>query len=95
MKIKGQEDFRGYGQTVLETFEDRAAKAGIEIARPSYEGVRLIFADGWALLRMSLLDPKMPLTIESKHAGGCESIAAAVKKLLDGFDALDLSVFNK
>ena len=95
MKIKGQEDFRGYGQKVLDAFGERAEKAGIEIARPSYEGVRLIFADGWALLRMSLHDPNMPLNIESKHAGGCESIAAEVKKLLDGFDALDLSVFNK
>ena len=95
MKIKGQEDFRAYGQQVLEQFEVRAEAAGIKIAKPSFEGVRLVFADGWALLRMSLHDPNMPLNIESRKAGGCAQIAADVKKLLGGFTSLDLSVFNK
>lgn len=37
MKIMGEEDFRAYGQGVLKTFEQRAEKAGIRIAKPSYE----------------------------------------------------------
>jgi phosphomannomutase len=94
MKIKGEDDFRAYGQGVLATFEKRATEKGIRIAKPSYEGVRLVFPDGWALLRMSLHDPNMPLNIESRKAGGVKAIAAQVKELLDGFVSLDLSVFD-
>ena len=95
LKIKGEENFRAYGDEVLKTFADRAAAAGIKIAKPSYEGVRLVFADGWALLRMSLHDPNMPLNIESRKAGGVQVIADKVKELLAGFNSLDMSVFEK
>ena len=78
---------------MLRTFEERAAAKGIEIAKPSYEGVRLVFPDGWALLRMSLHDPNMPLNIESRKAGGVAEIAGQVRELLAGFEALDMSVF--
>ena len=94
LKIKGVEDFRAYGQQVLRTFEQRAEAAGIQIARPSFEGVRLVFPDGWALLRLSLHDPNMPLNVESREAGGARRIAADVQKLLADFDKLDQSVFN-
>ncbi len=94
-KISGVENFRAYGNNVLETFENRAVAAGIEIAKPSFEGVRLVFGNGWALLRMSLHDPKMPLNIESGEKGGIKKIAAKIKELLDGFDALDLNILDK
>ena len=94
LKIEGVEDFRAYGQKVLKDFEHRAAQQGIKAAHPSYEGVRLVFSDGWALLRMSLHDPNMPLNIESRDKGGVGKITAEVKKLLTGFDALDMSVFG-
>ncbi len=93
LKIKGEEDFRAYGNGVLKTFEERAVQAGIKVAKPSYEGVRLVFSDGWALLRMSLHDPNMPLNIESRKEGGVKEIAAQVKGMLAGFVSLDLSVF--
>lgn len=95
MKITGEDDFKAYGQNVLAEFEKRATEKGIKIAKPSYEGVRLVFADGWALLRMSLHDPNMPLNIESRKTGGVDEIAATVKELLTGFNSLDLSVFEK
>ncbi|MBQ1808486.1 MAG: phosphomannomutase/phosphoglucomutase, partial [Selenomonas sp.] len=95
LKIKGEENFRAYGDDVLKQFEERAQAAGIKIAKPSYEGVRLVFADGWALLRMSLHDPNMPLNIESRKAGGVKVIADKVKELLAGFNSLDMSVFEK
>jgi phosphomannomutase len=57
--------------------------------------VRLVFPDGWALLRMSLHDPNMPLNVESRKAGGVEVIADKVKELLTGFTSLDMSVFEK
>lgn len=93
LKIKGEEDFRAYGNGVLKTFEERAAAKGIKAAKPSYEGVRLIFPSGWALLRMSLHDPNMPLNIESSQEGGVKEIAAQVRELLTGFTSLDMSVF--
>ncbi|MBR4695399.1 MAG: phosphomannomutase/phosphoglucomutase, partial [Selenomonadaceae bacterium] len=94
IKIKGEEDFRAYGENVLKTFEERAEKAGIRMAKPSYEGVRLVLEDGWALIRLSLHDPNMPVNVESRNAGGVKKIASQVVELLEGFDALDLSVFN-
>ena len=94
MKIMGEEDFRGYGANVLKVFEERAAEAGIRAAKPSYEGVRLVFPNGWALLRMSLHDPQMPLNIESRKKGGVAEIAAKVQEFLKGFTSLDMSVFK-
>ena len=41
---------------------------------------------------MSLHDPNMPLNIESKHEGGCKTIAKDVKGLLSGFDRLNITV---
>ena len=93
LAISGTDDVHAYGQSVLQAVEQRALDAGITVAKPSYEGVRLVFDEGWALLRMSLHDPNMPLNIESKHAGGCQVIAAKVKALLSGFDHLDTTVF--
>ena len=95
LKIQGTDDTKTYGAAVLKEFEERAAKAGIVIAKPSYEGVRLVFDNGWALLRMSLHDPNMPLNVESKEQGGCQQIATQVQTLLKGFDYLDMSVFKK
>ena len=98
-KIVGVENFRAYGSKVLEDFQSRAIDREINIAEPSFEGVRLIFEgdgkDGWALLRMSLHDPNMPLNIESKHKGGTKKIAAEIKSLLVGFEQLDISSLDK
>ena len=43
---------------------------------------------------MSLHDPNMPLNVESKEEGGCQDIIAQVKSFLDGFDCLDMTVFD-
>ena len=94
LKITGTDDVQAYGADVLKQFEERAAQAGIAIAKPSYEGVRLVFPNGWALLRMSLHDPNMPLNVESKEEGGCQDIIGQVKSFLDGFDCLDMTVFD-
>ena len=80
---------------MLKTFRQRAEEKGIKIASPSYEGVRLVFEDGWALLRMSLHDPNMPLNVESRNPGGAHELANRVRELISDFNSLDLSVFNK
>lgn len=95
LKITDAADVKAYGNTILDEFEERAVAAGIVVAKPSYEGVRLVFTNGWALLRMSLHDPNMPLNIESKEAGGCEKIASSVYGLLRGFEYLNTSVLVK
>ena len=94
IKITGTDDVKAYGRDVLTAFEQRAKDKGLPIASPSYEGVRLIFPGGWALLRMSLHDPNMPLNIEADAAGGADVIEREVRALLAGFDALDLSGFH-
>ena len=94
IKIVGVDDVKAYGKDVLAAFEERAKAKGLTIASPSYEGVRIVFDGGWALLRMSLHDPNMPLNIEADAAGGADAIERAVKELIAGFDALDLSGFK-
>ena len=89
------ENFREYGSKVLDEFRRRAEQAGLKFAEPNFEGVRLIFDGGWALLRQSLHDPNMPLNIESDVAGDCKKIAVEIKNLLGGFDKLDLSCFDR
>jgi len=93
VNITGADDVKAYGAKVLSAFEERARAAGLTIAAPSYEGVRIVFPDGWALLRMSLHDPNLPLNIESDVPGGADKIARCVKEFLTGFDELDLSCF--
>ena len=95
LRIQGVDDAKAYGATVLQEFEMRAAKAGVAAAKPSFEGVRLVFPGGWALLRMSLHDPNMPLNVEAKESGGVAAIVAQVKEFLAGFDKLDFSMLNK
>ena len=90
MKIINCDDVKSYGNKVLKKFEERAREKGIKIASLSFEGVRLMFDKGWALLRMSLHDPLMPLNVESSEVGGVNKIIKEVKELLKGFDYLDL-----
>ena len=94
-KIVGVEDFKSYGQNVLEAFKSRAVAEGLQLAAPNFEGVRINFDGGWALLRMSLHDPNMPLNVESDAVGGCAKIVATIKKLIAGFDKLDTSALDK
>ncbi len=79
------EDFKEYGLNVLSEFKKFAEKtSGLSLETPNFEGVRVNFdkenGDGWALLRMSLHDPIMPLNIESNSTGGVKIIA---KKILE------------
>ncbi len=88
------EDFKSYGQAVLEKLEAYAAhQAGWSVAPNNYEGVRVnldeAHGSGWFLLRMSLHDPLMPLNIESDCAGGVKAIAKELAAFLQSCDKLD------
>lgn len=101
LRIKiNAEDFRAYGENVLERIEKGAIlKENWVVAADSCEGVKIIFTspdeDGFFILRLSVHDPVMPLNIESAIAGGVKKIALAVYEELKIYNELDLSVFEE
>lgn len=78
---------------ILVELEEHARTRGVEIIKPSYEGVRLKFGagqgDGWCLLRKSLHDPIMPLNIQSEQAGGEIKIRNFIFDFLKNYDGVD------
>ena len=94
------DDFREYGAKVLEEVE-RAAEniEGAAIAPNNYEGIRLNFdrehGDGWILIRMSLHEAILPINTESRSAGGCKKMAAALLSMIKKFDKVDCSLLEK
>lgn len=90
------EDFKAYGEKVIEELEKFAAKEnGWLVADDNREGIRVYFdkdnGDGWFLLRLSVHDPIMPLNIESDSVGGVKIIAEKLTLFLREFDGLDIS----
>lgn len=88
------DDFKAYGQTVIDALKTYAAnQPGWAIAPNNFEGVRVNLdadhGDGWFLLRLSLHDPLMPLNIESNSQGGAKMIAAELASFLAGCSQLD------
>ncbi len=88
------DDFKSYGQTVLEQLNTYAIdQNGWSLVPNNYEGVRVNLdkehGNGWFLLRMSLHDPLLPLNIESNDVGGAKIIANELGKFIEQFDKLD------
>ena len=88
------EDFKPYGQRVLDELADYAAhREGWMPEQENYEGVRVnldkAHGDGWFLLRLSLHDPLLPLNIESDTPGGVKRIAAELAPFLARYKELD------
>lgn len=91
----GVEDFKVYGNAVIEKLREFAAnQTDWQVVSKNYEGVRVSCQspseDGWFLLRLSLHDPVIPLNVESNVAGGVGKI---VNRLLDfflAFEALEI-----
>ncbi|MBQ9414314.1 MAG: phosphomannomutase/phosphoglucomutase [Clostridia bacterium] len=88
-------EFRAYGEDVLQKLEAFAVQNGWVLADDSREGVRISFSaddgDGWALLRLSVHDPVMPMNIESNKEGGCRVIVRKLAGFMSGFEQLDCS----
>ena len=92
------EDFKPYGQQVIEELTAYAAQQpGWSLAPSNYEGVRVNLDEnhgcGWFLLRLSLHDPLLPLNIESNEIGGAKKIAAELKNFIANYDKLEASKF--
>lgn len=88
-------DFKTLGGGVIEDLKRIARERDyISLAPDNYEGVRLNFdkdhGDGWALVRMSLHDPLMPINVESEREGGCAVIVRELYGLLQGYPFLNL-----
>ena len=93
------EDFKGYGNKVIEKLKIFAGQQEDWIIVPNnYEGIRVScqssVENGWFLLRLSLHDPVIPLSIESNVAGDIEQITNRLRGFFAAFDALDLSPFH-
>ncbi len=94
----GVEDFKGYGNQVIEKLREFASsQEDWQIVPNNYEGVRISCQSpeeqGWFLLRLSLHDPVIPLNIESNVSGGMEKISQRLLEFFESFKELDLSVF--
>lgn len=94
------DDFKRIGEKVIEDMTASAAFfSGWAPAPDNHEGIRFMCLDekeqGWFLIRLSLHDPVMPINIESDVKGGVREIAMKVYSILDNYDYLDLSGFDK
>ena len=94
---KGKADFKTYGKDAIAGVT-AAVKGlpGLSLAPDNYEGVRINFdaehGKGWALVRMSLHEPIVPVNFESDEMGGCAAIARGLAKLLAPYeDTIDIT----
>ena len=89
------EDFRAYGERVIEELGRFSRKQSWDIAPDNREGIRVSFpkghGNGWFLLRLSVHDPIMPLNIESDSVGGAKEIAVQLYAFLRLAEKLDVS----
>ena len=88
-------DFKAEGNSVIEELKKAASlSSDMTLAPINYEGVRINFAkscgDGWALVRMSVHDPVMPINLESNSEGGNKIMAKRLLTLLQKYEFLNL-----
>jgi phosphomannomutase len=92
-------DFKSLGKKVIEDF--KAYSECLPYATPAkdnHEGFRLRYddthGDGWALLRLSLHDPVLPINVESDKENGAVKIVKDLYYFLKAYDFFDLSPFE-
>ena len=100
IRFKNDCDFKTLGANVIKDFEKYAdKKAYLTKASDNYEGCRVCYdsvhGDGWALLRMSLHEPIMPINVESVAKHGSIKIVKDLYDFLKTYDFLDLTPFEK
>ncbi len=89
------EDFRSYGNKVIEQLEKFAQNnKDCKIADDNREGMRITTPYGWMLLRLSVHDPVMPINFESDEIGGTDKNIEFFRKFYEQFDELDLSSYK-
>ena len=100
LSFKEGTDFKTLGSGAIEDIKKRATEQdGLSLAPDNFEGVRIVFGkddgDGWALVRMSLHEPIMPINFESNKKGGCKQIAKTLLSLLGKYDFLNTENLEK
>lgn len=93
-------EFKTLGSNVIEALKKITAERDyLSLAPNNYEGVRLNFdrdhGNGWALIRMSLHEPIMPINVESNSEGGNAVIIGELHELLKNYDFLNLENLKK
>ncbi len=95
-KFKAGVDFKSLGKKLIEDFT--AYGNSLYYATPApdnHEGFRLCYdehhGNGWALMRMSLHDPVLPMNVESATKGGAVKIVKDLYYFLRSYDFLDVS----
>lgn len=89
-----ENDFREYGQKVIDDFAVYAAdREGWTVADDNHEGLRVSLdkehGDGWMLLRMSVHDPILPFNAESNSEGGVEKIISEFNRFICNYDKIE------
>ncbi|MBQ9727983.1 MAG: phosphomannomutase/phosphoglucomutase [Clostridia bacterium] len=100
VKFKADCDFKELGKTIIADFTAYATKtAYITPSKENYEGIRANYdeahGEGWALIRLSLHDPVLPINVESNGMGGSLKIVKDLYYFLKKYDFLDLTAFEK
>lgn len=75
-----------YGKNIINRLTQYSyEKPHWTVANDNYDGVRISVEDqkGWFLLRLSIHDPVMPLTIESEVEGGCQKILQELRPFFE------------
>ncbi len=89
-------DFKALGQTLIKDLEAYAsALPYAEVAKNSYEGCRVALnkknGNGWALVRLSLHDPVLPINVESNTPHGCLNSLKVLYYFLRKYPFLDVT----
>ncbi len=87
LRFREGADFKAIGAKLLSDVEAAVKKdPALSLPAENFEGVRICFGkengDGWALVRMSLHEPILPVNMESNSPGGVKKIARTLCRLL-------------
>lgn len=86
-----EEDFKSYGETVINEFEKFIkSRAEYKICEDNREGIRVSTKNGWFLLRLSVHDPVMPMNFESNIVGGIKDEAQKLLEFFSKFEKLNI-----
>jgi len=99
-KLPADSDFKALGKKVIDEFTQYGnALYYAKPAEDNHEGFRLCYDDlhgnGWALVRMSLHDPVIPINVESNSKNGCIKIVKDLYYFLRKYEFLDISPLEK
>ena len=100
LRFKDGCDFKTLGKDVLKAYNEHVkANENLTLAPDNHEGCRARYdernGDGWALLRMSLHDPILPINVESNRANGALHIVKDLYYFLKKYDFLDVTPMEK